>query len=114
MIVYIRTQGSKIIKEGRHLLVKKGNDTYHTLFTYKLDQILLFGNIEITHNALCMLMKNNIDTVYLTRNGRYLGRLASPESKNIFLRKRQYQFSNVRLGFCLCYYFLIFDNIVPV
>lgn len=22
--------------------------------------------------------------------------------------------SNVRLGFCLCYYFLIFDNIVPV
>jgi len=91
MIVYIRTQGSKIIKEGRHLLVKKGNDTYHTLFTYKLDQILLFGNIEITHNALCMLMKNNIDTVYLTRNGRYLGRLASPESKNIFLRKRQYQ-----------------------
>ncbi len=21
--------------------------------------------------------------------------------------------SNVRLGFCLCYYFLIFDNIVP-
>ena len=91
MIVYIKTQGSKIIKEGRHLLVKKGNDIYHTLFTYKLDQILLFGNIEITHNALCMLMKNNIDTVYLTRYGRYLGRIAPPEAKNVFLRKRQYQ-----------------------
>lgn len=90
MIVYIKTQGAKIIKEGRHLLVKKGNDTYHTIFTYKLDQLLIFGNIEITHNALCVLMKNNIDTVYLTRYGRYLGRLAPLESKNIFLRKRQY------------------------
>ncbi len=91
MIVYIKTQGARIIKEGRHLQVKKGNDVYNTLFTYKLDQLLLFGNIEITHNALCMLMKSNIDTIFLTRYGRYLGRLASPESKNVFLHKRQYQ-----------------------
>lgn len=91
MIVYIKTQGAKIIKEGRHLLVKKGDDVYNTLFTYKLDQILLFGNIEITHPALCMLMKHQIDTVFLTQYGRYLGRLASPESKNVFLHKKQYQ-----------------------
>jgi CRISP-associated protein Cas1 len=91
MIIYIKTQGAKIVKEGRHLLVKKGSDIYNTLFTYKLDQLLLFGNIEITHNALCILMKNHIDTIYLTRYGRYLGRLASPESKNVFLHKRQYQ-----------------------
>ncbi|OGR28612.1 MAG: CRISPR-associated endonuclease Cas1 [Desulfobacterales bacterium RIFOXYA12_FULL_46_15] len=91
MIVYIKTQGARIIKEERHLQVKKGNDVYNTLFTYKLDQLLLFGNIEITHGALCMLMKSNIDTIFLTRYGRYLGRLASPESKNVFLHKRQYQ-----------------------
>lgn len=91
MIVYIKTQGAKIIREGRHLIVKKGNDTYNTLFTYKLDQLLLFGNIEITHGALCTLMKSNIDTIFLTRYGRYLGRLASPEAKNVFLHKRQYQ-----------------------
>jgi len=28
MRIYIKTQGARIIKEGRHLLVKKGNDTY--------------------------------------------------------------------------------------
>jgi hypothetical protein len=37
MVVYIRTQGAKIVKEGRHLLVKKGDATYNTLFTYKLN-----------------------------------------------------------------------------
>lgn len=90
MVVYVKTQGARIVKEGRHLLVKKGNATYHTLFTYKLRQLLLFGNIEITHSALIQLMRNNINTVFLTQYGRYLGRLASPESKNVFLHKRQY------------------------
>jgi CRISPR-associated protein Cas1 len=90
MIAYVRTQGSRIVKEGRHLLVRKGDGIYNTLFTYKLDQLLLFGNIEITHNALCQLMRNNIDTVFLTRYGRYLGRLAPIESKNVFLHKKQY------------------------
>jgi CRISPR-associated protein Cas1 len=90
MVIYVKTQGARIIKEGKHLLVKKGNATYHTLFTYKLKQLLLFGNIEITHNAMCQLMKSNIDTVFLTRYGRYLGRLAPLESKNVFLHKRQF------------------------
>jgi len=91
MIVYVKTQGARIVKEGKHLLVKKGDGIYNTLFTYKLDQLLLFGNIEITHNAMCQLMRNNIDTVFLTRYGRYLGRLSPLESKNVFLHKRQYR-----------------------
>ncbi len=90
MIAYIKTQGARIVKEGRHLLVRKGDGIYNTLFTYKLDQLLLFGNIEITHSAMIQLMRNNIDTVFLTQNGRYLGRLAAPESKNVFLHKKQY------------------------
>ena len=35
-------------------------------------------------------MRSNIDTVFLTRYGRYLGRLSPVESKNVFLHKRQY------------------------
>lgn len=90
MVVYIRTQGARIIKEGRHLLVKKGDATYHTLFTYKLDQLVLFGNVEITHRALAQLMRYGIDTVFLSYSGRYLGRISPPESKNAFLHKKQY------------------------
>jgi len=46
MVVYINTQGARLVKEGRHLLVKKGEATYHTLFTYKLKQIVIFGNVD--------------------------------------------------------------------
>jgi len=91
MVVYIKTQGAKIVKEGRHLLVKKGDATYHTLFTYKLKQIVIFGNVDITHHAFVQLMRHNIDTVFLSFDGRYLGRIAPPEAKNVFLHKRQYQ-----------------------
>ena len=80
MVVYVNTQGARLVKEGRHLLVKKGEATYHTLFTYKLRQIVLFGNVEITHRALAQILRHEIDTVFLTQNGRYLGRMASPES----------------------------------
>ncbi len=90
MVVYVKTQGARLVKEGRHLLVKKGEDVYHTLFTYKLRQIVLFGNIEVTHRALAQILRHSIDTVFLTQNGRYLGRIASSESRNVFLHKRQY------------------------
>lgn len=90
MVVYIRTQGARIIKEGRHLLVRKGDAVYHTLFTYKLDQLVIFGNVEITHQALAQLMRYGIDVVFLSFRGRYLGRISPPESKNVFLHKRQY------------------------
>ena len=90
MVIYVRTQGGRLIKEGKHLLVKKGDEVTHTLFTYKLRQLVIFGSVEITHRALAHLMRHNIDTVFLSYNGRYLGRIAPPESKNVFLHKRQY------------------------
>lgn len=91
MVIYVRTQGARIVKEGRHLLVKKGDTIYHTLFTYKLSQVVIFGSVEITHRALVQLMRHGIDTVFMSYNGRYLGRIAPPEPKNVFLHKRQYK-----------------------
>lgn len=100
MIVYVKTQGARVIREGRHLLVKKENDILHTLFTYKLDQLVTFGSIEITHAALVSLMRHGVDVVFLSANGRYLGRLSSAEAKNIYLRRRQFKLLDDEV-FCL-------------
>jgi len=60
MVIYVRTQGARIIKEGRHLLVKKGDATFHALFIYKLKQIVIYGNVDITHymplSSLCEII----------------------------------------------------------
>ncbi len=58
--------------------------------THKLEQLVLMGNVIITPPALKLLLRENIDTVFLRVDGRYLGRLASAEPKNVFLRRRQF------------------------
>lgn len=100
MTVYVTTQGAHIVREGRHLLVKKGNDTYHTLFIYKLEQLIVMGNVIITPQAMKLLLRENIDTIFLRLDGRYVGRLAGGEQKNVFLRKRQFQLCD-DADFCL-------------
>ena len=90
MHIYIRTQGAKVVREGRHLLVKKGEDTYHTLFVEKLRQVVLFGNIDLTPAARAVLLRHGVDTVFCSQDGRYQGRFATPEPKNVMLRKRQF------------------------
>ncbi len=90
MRIYVTTQGARIVREGAHLLVKKGDDIYHTLFVSKLSQVCIFGRVELTAPALQLLLREGVDTVFLRKDGRYLGRLASPEPKNVFLRKQQF------------------------
>lgn len=90
MRVYITTQGSKIVKEGDRLLVKKDNDVFHTMFIHKVKQIIIFGNVTITSPARRAIFKENIDTVFLSKDGRYIGRYMLEESKNFFLRKKQF------------------------
>jgi CRISPR-associated protein Cas1 len=100
MIIYVTTQGSKVIREGRHLLVTCGESICHTLFPQKLEQLVLCGNVSLTPQALHLLLREGIDTVFLRLDGRYKGRLAQEEPKNVFLRRRQFLLSGDD-SFCL-------------
>jgi CRISPR-associated protein Cas1 len=101
MIVYVRTQGARILREGRHLIVRTpGSNDTRTLFTYRLSQVVVVGNVTITPQALKLLLREAIDTVFLRTDGRYIGRLEAPEPKNVFLRKKQFALLDDR-DFCL-------------
>lgn len=90
MVVYITVQGSKILREGKRLIVKKGTDIHHTIFIHKLEQLILCGKISLTPPAISLLFKEGIDTVFLRSDGRYIGRLGLEEPKNVFLRRLQF------------------------
>ncbi len=57
----------------------------------RVDKIFLFGNIQITTQALGLLLDQGIDVSFFTSRGRLRGRLSSGISKNIFLRLAQYE-----------------------
>jgi len=90
-ILYLLEQNSTLAKEGNRLLVKKDGDTLHTLHSFKLDQIVVFGNVFLTPAVIRHVLRNGIDTVFMSVGGKYLGRLQAPQSKNIVLRKAQFR-----------------------
>jgi len=89
-VAYIMEQNASITKEGERLLVKKDKTVLHTLHAFKLEQIVLFGNVFLTPAAIAYILKTGIDTAFMSKNGRYRGRLQGPYSKNITLRQQQF------------------------
>ncbi len=90
-IIYLMEQNATVSKEEGRLLVKKEGVVSHTIHLFKLEQIVLFGNIFLTPAAIRYLLKEGIDTAFMTRQGRYLGRLQGVLGKNIILRREQFR-----------------------
>jgi CRISP-associated protein Cas1 len=91
MIVYVKFQGSRLVRRGRTIQVKKEGDILQTIFIHRLNQLILLGHVELTPQVINLLCREKIDTLFLTINGRYKGRLITDESKNVFLRKKQFE-----------------------
>lgn len=90
MILFITEQGSRITRQGRVLMVSKNGEK---IFMYPLEavsQLVIMGRVEISTAMLGLLMGSGIDTVLLTRDGRFKGRIVGQTSKNIFIRELQF------------------------
>jgi len=90
-ILYVTEQGSTLLKEGKRLLVQKQGRVIQWVHAFKLDQIVLMGNVSISPAALSFLLDEGIDTVFLSYHGKYRGRLVSQFGKNVELRRLQFR-----------------------
>lgn len=90
-VLYIKEQGAIIQKQGERILVKKGSETLLELPVLHVENMALIGNVQITTQALHMLMERGVDVSYFSYSGKYLGQTAADASKNIFLRFEQYR-----------------------
>lgn len=89
--VYITEQGAVVRQSSRHLVVTKDNKRLMHIPLIKTERLLLFGNVQLTTQAINVLLQEGIDVAFLTNNARLRGRLIAVESKNIFLRLAQYE-----------------------
>jgi len=89
--LYVIEQGAEVTKQGNRLVVRKFGTELESVPAFKVEQLILMGNIQITSQAIKFLLTEGIDTVFLTVNGRYRGRLVSTFSKNIDLRRIQFR-----------------------
>lgn len=89
--LYLTEQGSSLKKTYKRLLVEKDGKTLLEVPEFKIDRVLVFGNVQITTQAMAFLLDNGIETSLLSTYGKFRGRLAPVESKNVVLRMAQYE-----------------------
>ncbi len=78
-------------KSGKRLLVEKMGKIIHWVHAFKVNQMVLMGNINLSPATINFLLQEGIDTVFMSMRGKYRGRLTSQFGKNIDLRRAQFQ-----------------------
>ncbi|CAM9976675.1 unnamed protein product [Phaeothamnion confervicola] len=93
-IVYVSEQGALVHKNRERLIIRKEGRVMEAVHFADLEQVVLFGNVQVTAPATHALLQRGIDTVFLSKNGRFRGRLQSFEGRNISLRLSQFRRSS--------------------
>jgi len=88
--LFLLEQGAKLGKTSKRLIIEKNREILSEIPEFKVDRVFIFGNVQVTTQALRFLLENKIDLSFFTLTGKLLGKLVSAESKNIFIRKSQY------------------------
>jgi len=89
--LYITEQGAVVKKKGDRLIVEKKKETLLDVECHKIDAVLIFGNIQVTTQAVRELFQHGIELAFLTARGKLVGQITSPLTKNIELRVNQFK-----------------------
>ena len=91
-VLYVKEQGATLQKMGDRILVTKNGNQLLDIPVFQIENLAVIGNVQITTQALHMLMEKGVDVSYFTYSGKFLGSAAAEASKNIFLRFEQYSY----------------------
>jgi len=98
--LYLEQSGSKVSRTGRRLVVSKDDKELLNCPIHHIDRILIFGRIQVTADALTLLLGRNISVCFFNSRGQFRGSL-EPNSEDSFnLRKKHYQ-CTADTDFCL-------------
>jgi len=88
--VYIISENGKLGRKDETLVFTQFDGTVTILFPFKTEHLVLVGNISLSGDAIRLLTKYRISTTFLSSNGKFNGKLLFGDTKNVFLRQKQY------------------------
>ncbi len=89
--LYLVEQGSVLRKMGNRLVVEKDGSVLLDTPYHKLEAVLIFGNVQVTTQAIAELLECGIRLNLLSRHGELRGSLDPAQGKNIPLRIAQFE-----------------------
>jgi CRISPR-associated protein Cas1 len=99
-VLYLTEQRSIVRETSDRLIVEKDDEVLLEVPCLKLDTVLIFGNVQVTTQALIEMLDHGIELAYLSLSGKLRGQLTPPKAKNIPLRMSQYDAARSET-FCL-------------
>ncbi len=98
--LYITEQQAIVRKTGDRLIVEKDHAVLMEVPCLKLEAVLIYGNVQITTQAMVELLQHGIELAIFSRTGKLWGQLTPPKARNVVLRMRQYELEKSE-AFCL-------------
>jgi CRISPR-associated protein Cas1 len=99
--MYVQDSTLHVTKADDQLIVKtRTGETVGQAHLFETSQLNLFGNPQLTTQALHALMELDIPVCHFSGGGRFLGMTRGFDHKNVELRRRQYRAAD-NATFCL-------------
>lgn len=98
--LYVQEQAAQITLEGERLIVRRKGSAAEEVKLPWLSQVSIFGNVQMTTQALRALLERGIPVSYFSSGGWFYGRSRGLSSKNVDLRLAQYR-AATDPAFCL-------------
>jgi CRISPR-associated protein Cas1 len=90
-VLYLQEPGSHVGKRSEHLVVKKDGAEIQRTPIAAIRQVVVFGNVQVSTQALECLATLEVPVVYMTGHGRFIAALQPAPTKNVQLRADQYR-----------------------
>ncbi|MCI0396608.1 MAG: CRISPR-associated endonuclease Cas1 [Chloroflexi bacterium] len=89
-IIYVKEQGAVVRRRGERILVSKNGETLDEFPLAKVEEVALYGNIQVTAQAMATLLEKGVRVIFLSSFGKIRG-VVSEGSKQARLRREQYR-----------------------
>jgi CRISPR-associated protein Cas1 len=90
-VLYLQEPGAHVGKRSEHLIVRKGGAEIQRVPIAAIRQVVVFGNVQVSTQALECLATLEVPVVYMTCHGRFIAALQPAPTKNVMLRTNQYK-----------------------
>ena len=90
-VLYLQEPGSHVGKRSEHLVVRKDGAEIQRTPIAAIRQVVVFGNVQVSTQALECLATLEVPVVYMTGYGRFIAALQPAPTKNVMLRVNQYR-----------------------
>jgi CRISPR-associated protein Cas1 len=88
--LYLLENGATLHKEGDRFIVSRQGDVLLQLPILHMDQIMVFGNVQITTPALHECLERGIPVMLLSGRGRFFGVIDPLDARSVPLQRAQF------------------------